>query len=45
MDQECLDNTYTHFLPKETKTNKNCLETVNSFDSVFMAKRFTIQCI
>jgi len=25
MDYECLDNTYTHFLPKEAKTNKKLL--------------------
>ena len=22
MDQECLDNAYTHFVPKEAQTNK-----------------------
>ena len=38
MDQECLDNTYTHFFPKEAKTNKICLEAVNSFVSVSMVK-------
>jgi len=38
MDYECLDNTYTHFLPKEDKTNKKLLEAVNSFVSVFMVK-------
>jgi len=25
MDYESLDNTYTHFLPKEAKTNKKLL--------------------
>jgi len=38
MDKKCLDNTYTHVLLKEAKTNKNCLETVNSFVSVSMVK-------
>jgi len=31
MNSECLDNTYTHFLPKESKTNKTCLEAFNKF--------------
>jgi len=25
MDKECLDNTYTHVLPKEAKTRKKLL--------------------
>ena len=41
MDQECLDNTYTHFVPKEDKTNKNCLEVVNAFLSVSMVKNLS----
>jgi len=40
MDYECLDNTYTHFLPKEAKTNKTCLEAVNRFVSVYMVKMY-----
>ena len=36
MDKKCLDNTYNHFLPKEAKTNKTCLEAVNIFVSVSM---------
>jgi len=36
MDKKCLDNTYTHFLPKEAKTNKTYLEEVNRFISVSM---------
>jgi len=38
MDKKCLDNTYTHFLPKEDKTNKTCLEEVNIFFSVSIVK-------
>jgi len=38
MDNKCLDNTYTHFLPKEAKTNKTCLEQLNRFVSVSMVK-------
>jgi len=38
MDYECLDNTYTHFLSKQAKTNKTLLKAVNSFVSVFMVK-------
>ena len=38
MDLECLDNIYTHFLPKQVKINKTCLEAVNRFLSVSMAK-------
>jgi len=38
MDKEFLENTYTHFLPKESKTNKTCLEVLNSFVSIFMVK-------
>ena len=41
MDQECLDNTYTHFVPKEDKTNKNCLEAVNAFLSVSMVNNLS----
>jgi len=25
MDKKCLDNTYTHFFPKEAKTKKQLL--------------------
>jgi len=38
MDKKCLDNTYTHFLSKEAKTHKTCLEVVNRFVSVSMVK-------
>ena len=36
-----LDNTYTHFVPKEDKTNKNCLEAVNAFLSVSMVNNLS----
>ena len=38
MEQQCLDNIYTHCLLKEAKTNKNCVEAVNSLISVFIVK-------
>jgi len=38
MNKKCLDNTYNHFLPKEAKTKKTCLEAVNRFVSVSMEK-------
>ena len=38
MEQEYLDNTNTLFVPKEGKTKKNCLEAINSFNSVSMDK-------
>jgi len=40
MNKECLENTYTHFLPKESKTNKTCLEGVNRFVSISIVKMF-----
>jgi len=38
MDKKCLDNTYTHFLPKEAKTNKTFSKAVNRFVSVSIVK-------
>jgi len=38
MDQECLDNTYTHFLLKEAKTNKKLLRSSYSFVTIFRVK-------
>ena len=38
MEYECLDDIYTCFLSKETKTNTKLLRTVNSFVSVSKVK-------
>ena len=38
MEQQCLNNIYTHFLPKQLKPTKNCLEAVNSFNSAQRVK-------
>ena len=35
MDQECLDNTYIHFILKEAKTNKNLLRSSKQFFQCF----------
>ena len=38
MDQGCLDNTYSDFLPKKLQPTYYCLETINSFVSVSIVK-------
>ena len=38
MEQECLDNCYTHLSQKRLKPTKNCLEEVDSFFSVSIIK-------
>ena len=38
MEQECLDNSYTHLAQKRLKPTTNCLEVVNNFFSVSMVK-------
>ena len=40
MYQECLDNTYTHFLLKEAKTYKKLLRSSKQLCLCFMAKMF-----
>ena len=40
MDQECLNNTYTHFVPKEAKTNKTLLRSSQQLLSISMVKMY-----
>ena len=40
MEQQCLDNIYTHFLQKRLKPTKNCYEVVNSFVCVSVVKMY-----